>query len=50
MDGDDATLPDSKAARTDPVPRVDAAIDGRYALGTVLGRGGMGEARRSRSW
>src|ERR1043165_6069112 len=43
---DDATLPDAGAARASVV--APQTIDKRYQLGTVIGRGGMGEVRLAR--
>ena len=48
-EGDDATLPDTRAVNTDPVSRVSVTDLGeRYEVGPLLGRGGMGEVRLAR--
>ena len=48
-EGDDATLPDTRGAFTDPVPRVSSTdLGDRYEVGPILGRGGMGEVRLAR--
>jgi eukaryotic-like serine/threonine-protein kinase len=48
-DRDDATMPDTRAANTEPVPRVSSNDLGeRYEVGPLLGRGGMGEVRLAR--
>ncbi|MBA3392577.1 MAG: serine/threonine protein kinase [Deltaproteobacteria bacterium] len=46
MHEDDATLPGSLAATTEPTSAVE--VDSRYELGPVIGRGGMGEVRLAR--
>ncbi len=46
---DDATVPETRAVNTEPVPRVSSSDLGeRYEVGPLLGRGGMGEVRLAR--